>query len=159
MAGNVLGAAFTQYGLGTGSPAGTLATAIKNRGAQYEYGQFGRLGVDTNNNGIREVDCSVLVYNALRGAGYYLPSSSAAGFTTQTLFNGDNITKAATDNFKSFKLKEIADNQALLQPGDILLFKGVNGNTSQHTAIFYFTMTPAPKFAGLRYSPIQQVYQ
>ncbi len=25
--------------------------------------------------------------------------------------------------------------------------------------LFYFTMTPAPKFAGLRYSPIQQVYQ
>jgi hypothetical protein len=26
-------------------------------------------------------------------------------------------------------------------------------------AIFYFTMTPAPNFAGLRRSPIQQVYQ
>lgn len=25
--------------------------------------------------------------------------------------------------------------------------------------IFYFTMTPAPNFAGLRRSPIQQVYQ
>ena len=25
--------------------------------------------------------------------------------------------------------------------------------------IFYFTMTPAPKFAGLRSDPIQQVYQ
>jgi hypothetical protein len=25
--------------------------------------------------------------------------------------------------------------------------------------IFYFTMTPAPKFAGLRHSQIQQVYQ
>jgi hypothetical protein len=27
------------------------------------------------------------------------------------------------------------------------------------SGFFYFTMTPAPKFAGLRYSPIQQVYQ
>lgn len=26
-------------------------------------------------------------------------------------------------------------------------------------ALFYFTMTPAPNFAGLRRSPIQQVYQ
>ncbi len=26
-------------------------------------------------------------------------------------------------------------------------------------AFFYFTMTPAPNFAGLRRSPIQQVYQ
>ncbi len=137
MGGNILGAAFTQYGMGTGSPAGTLATDIRNPGAQYEYGQLGRLGVDTNNNGIREVDCSVLVYNALRGAGYYLPGSSAAGFTTQTLFSGDNITKIAADNFTSFKPKDIADNQTLLRPGDILLFKGVNGNTSQHTAIFY----------------------
>ncbi|OPE30181.1 hypothetical protein APB26_33220 [Pseudomonas aeruginosa] len=25
--------------------------------------------------------------------------------------------------------------------------------------VFYFTMTPAPNFAGLRRSPIQQVYQ
>lgn len=38
-----------------------------------------------------------------------------------------------------------------------------NGGTaflhSKGKAFFYFTMTPAPKFAGLRYSPIQQVYQ
>ncbi|RWT36300.1 hypothetical protein DN613_14425 [Aeromonas caviae] len=27
------------------------------------------------------------------------------------------------------------------------------------SGFLYFTMTPAPKFAGLRYSPIQQVYQ
>lgn len=32
-------------------------------------------------------------------------------------------------------------------------------STAGNVAIFYFTMTPAPKFAGLRYSPIQQVYQ
>lgn len=137
MASNILGAAFTQYGLGTGSKGGTSAAAVKNPDAQYEYGQKGRTGVDTDHNGFREVDCSVLVYNALRNAGYYLPDSSAAGFTTQTLFSGDNLTKTATDNFTSFKAEDVFSREADLQPGDILLFKGVNGNTSQHVAIFY----------------------
>lgn len=40
---------------------------------------------------------------------------------------------------------------------------GTSGNDTLYGidsgTIFYFTMTPAPKFAGLRYSPIQQVYQ
>jgi len=137
MAGNILGAAFTQYGLGTGSYPRTPIGDIKNPDAQYEYGQKGRTGVDTDHNGFREVDCSVLVYNALRNAGYYLPDSSAAGFTTKTLFSDDNLTKTATDNFTSFKAKDVFSREADLQPGDILLFKGVHGNTSQHVAIFY----------------------
>jgi uncharacterized protein (DUF1810 family) len=30
---------------------------------------------------------------------------------------------------------------------------------NKRSVFFYFTMTPVPKFAGLRHSPIQQVYQ
>jgi cell wall-associated NlpC family hydrolase len=97
MAGNIIGAAYSIYGLGTGSKSGTPIANIKNPDAKYEYGQTGRLGVDTNNNGIREVDCSVLVYNAMRSAGYYLPDTNAAGFTTQTLFNANSLTQTAQD--------------------------------------------------------------
>ena len=32
-------------------------------------------------------------------------------------------------------------------------------NTHLQAGIFHFRMTPAPNFAGLRRSPIQQVYQ
>ena len=139
MPGNILGSAFTKYGVGTGSNPGTPATVVKNPSAEYEYGDslVGRLGVDTNNNGFREVDCSTLVYNAMTGAGYYLPGSTASSFTTKTLFVGDNLTQAAKDNFTSFTPTEIANDPSKLQTGDILLFKGVNGNNSQHVAVFY----------------------
>lgn len=137
MPGNTIGSAFSIYGLGTGSKPGTPAGKVNNPDAQYEYGQVGRLGLDTNNNGIREVDCSALVYNAMRGAGYYLPGSSTSSFTTRTLFQGDNLTQVAKDNFTSFEAKDVLTGKADLKPGDILLFKGVNGNTNQHTAIFY----------------------
>ena len=39
----------------------------------------------------------------------------------------------------------------------MLQIRELYGNIA--SAIFYFTMTPAPKFAGLRSDPIQQVYQ
>jgi hypothetical protein len=36
---------------------------------------------------------------------------------------------------------------------------GGDTGSSGINALFHFTMTPAPNFAGLRRSPIQQVYQ
>ena len=116
MAGNILGSAFTIYGQGTGSKPGSPASTVKNPSAQYEYGQTGRLGVDTNGNGIREVDCSVLVYNGLRNSGYYLPGSNASSFTTRTLFNGDNLTQVAKDNFTTFDAASVRDKTADLKP-------------------------------------------
>jgi hypothetical protein len=68
--GNILGSAFMQYGQGTGSKPDVPAANVKNPAAQYEYGQAGRMGRDTDGDGFREVDCSALVYNAMRNAGY-----------------------------------------------------------------------------------------
>lgn len=139
MAGNILGAAFAQYGLGSGSAKGTPINQIKYLGAQYEYALVpaGRTGIDTDGNGLREVDCSVLVYNALRNAGYYLPGTAAGPFTTKVLFEGSNLTELAKDNFSIFSAEQVKSGTADLKPGDILMFKGVNGGTSQHIAIFY----------------------
>ena len=43
----------------------------------------------------------------------------------------------------------------LIDDGSSITFEWSSGWAS----FFYFTMTPAPHFAGLRRSPIQQVYQ
>lgn len=42
--------------------------------------------------------------------------------------------------------------------GDLRSIEVTDGN-NQSRPIFYFTMTPAPNFAGLRHSSLWQVYQ
>jgi hypothetical protein len=61
MAGNIIGAAYSIYGLGTGSKPGTSILNIKNPDAKYEYGQAGRLGIDTNGNDIREQGAALTI--------------------------------------------------------------------------------------------------
>jgi hypothetical protein len=133
--GNILGSAYMQYGQGTGSKPDVPAANVKNPAAQYEYGQAGRTGRDTDGDGFREVDCSALVYNAMRNAGYAMPgvvpTSGSVNFTTNTLFSGRTLTETATKNFDSLNPQE----PTTFKTGDIMLFAPKGG--AQHMGIYY----------------------
>ena len=85
-------------------------------------------------NGIRAIDCSYLVYQAVTSAGYgsVLPSS-VGFFSTKTLFT--DYAAAATDTTKFTRFTPAEVSGGLLQPGDVLLLKNSSGGG--HTGIFY----------------------
>ncbi len=87
---------------------------------------------DTDKDGKKGVDCSSLVWRALRDGGFDVEQkiASRAGFTTKSLFtansSGVTLTQAAKDNFDSISVNA---QDKVLKPGDLLLFPG-------HIAIF-----------------------
>ncbi len=126
MGANILIAAVTRY-----------SGAIK-----YTYGYgAGHAGVGT------QVDCSGLVYNALKDAGYVVPSSGTS-FNTKTLFNGTTVTPYAQNNFTAISQADAVAKNGNLQIGDLLLFKSNNTGT-QHIGIFYgYDQSGNPMFYG-----------
>lgn len=111
-------------------------------GRRYEYGRpdlskagrdSSRLELDTDGDGRLGVDCSAFVWRGLRNAGYDVPGENAAGFTTQTLFNGTTPTAYARQHFDIVPAMEARKPGGGLQLGDILMF---SGNDGQHVGIF-----------------------
>ncbi|WP_434777128.1 peptidoglycan-binding protein [Neisseria sp. Ec49-e6-T10] len=132
----ILRSGIAGFDLGTGSKPSVAS--VKNPNAQYEYSQNGRDKGNSDRDNFKEVDCSSLVYYALKNAGYRVdqqypnltnnsknPNLNGANFTTKALFNGENLTGYAKQNFDSVKRNEA-------QIGDLVLFK--HGNT-QHVGI------------------------
>ena len=90
-----------------------------------------RLNQDLDGDGRKGVDCSSLVYYALKGAHFDL-NKSADDFTTRTLFIGDKTTNYARQNFDVLPSSSKTDGS--LQTGDILMLRMPGG--AQHVAIF-----------------------
>lgn len=123
--------------------AGVINSAIDHfKPGEFEYGRQdttlrkgndgSRFEGDTDKDGKKGVDCSSLVWRALRDGGFDVEQkiASRAGFTTKSLFtansSGVTLTQAAKDNFDSISVNA---QDKVLKPGDLLLFPG-------HIAIF-----------------------
>jgi len=92
-----------------------------------------RLNLDADGDGRRGVDCSSLVYYALRGAGYHVESHfTATGFTTRSLFEGSRTTAFAREHFDVLPPSSKTDGS--LQTGDLLMLRMPSG--AQHIGIF-----------------------
>jgi hypothetical protein len=111
-------------------------------GRRYEYGRpdlpkpgrdSSRLERDMDGDGRLGVDCSAFVWRGLKNAGYDVRGENAAGFTTQTLFNGTTPAAYARQHFDVVPAMEARKPGGGLQPGDILMF---SGNDGQHVGIF-----------------------
>lgn len=111
-------------------------------GRQYEYGRNdirkpgrdpSRLERDGDGDGRLGVDCSAFVWRGLKNAGYDVPGSTAAAFTTHTLFNGRNVTAYAKEHFDVVSAADARRPGGSLEPGDILMFANARG---QHVGIF-----------------------
>ena len=62
------------------------------------------------------------------------------------------LVEFADRTYNAVSMERLAECAGLSKAGIYAHFKSKE-------EIFHFTMTPAPNFAGLRRSPIQQVYQ
>ncbi|MCX6061574.1 MAG: hypothetical protein NT103_04910 [Campylobacterales bacterium] len=82
---NVLIGAVKKFDIGTGSPYGITPNTVKNPYAKYEY-LLGGKGCNTDYDPFLEADCSYLVSEALKAAGYNIPA-----FGTHDLFEGDTL--------------------------------------------------------------------
>jgi putative chitinase len=111
-------------------------------GRSYEYGRpdlpkpgrdSSRLERDMDGDGRLGVDCSAFVWRGLKNAGFDIPGVSAAGFTTQTLFNGATTTAYARQHFDVVPAAEARRPGGGLKQGDILMFASTGG---QHVGIF-----------------------
>ncbi|WP_115616550.1 NlpC/P60 family protein [Chromobacterium vaccinii] len=92
-----------------------------------------RLEKDADGDGLKGVDCSALVWRALKESGVPLAGlPSQAGFTTSSLFNGSTVTELAKKNFTPIS-KDKALEPGAMKPGDLMMFSGKGG---QHVAIF-----------------------
>jgi hypothetical protein len=92
-------------------------------------------------NGVRAIDCSYMVYQAVASAGYgsVLPNS-VGNFSTTTLFTDYAAAATDTTKFSRFTPTQIAGGS--LQPGDILLLTNRGGGG--HTGIFYGYSSDTP---------------
>ncbi len=107
------------------------------------YSSNGHYKFDSNGK-IIGVDCSALVYEALKNAGYTVPSST---FATQDLFVGIDLTPYAQQNFSFISSTDVSKKNGNLQMGDVILFNNANG--SRHVGIFYgYNSTGSPMFYG-----------
>ena len=86
---------------------------------------------DLDRDGRKGVDCSSLVYFAMKGAGFRVPNN-ASDFSTGTLFTGRKLTPYAEKNFDFLPSSSKTDGS--LKPGDLLMMKMPSG--SQHIVIF-----------------------
>ncbi|OVE46335.1 NlpC/P60 family protein [Chromobacterium violaceum] len=92
-----------------------------------------RLEEDADGDGLKGVDCSALVWRALKESGVPLTGlPTQAGFTTRSLFNGSTVTELAKKNFTPIS-KDKALEPGAMKPGDLMMFSGKGG---QHVAIF-----------------------
>lgn len=105
---------------------------VKNgRGNKFDGTRYNQ---DRDGDGRKGVDCSALVYYAMKGAGYNIEEKfpthkdGSFGFTTHALFEGKHLTSYAEKHFDRVGSKED------LQPGDLVMFK--TGKTSQHIGIY-----------------------
>ncbi|MCD4483070.1 glucosaminidase domain-containing protein [Chromobacterium vaccinii] len=125
-----------------------LAAKSHFKPGKYEYGRSdsrsknkssngktdtSRLEEDADGDGLKGVDCSALVWRALKESGVPLTGlPSQAGFTTSSLFNGSAVTELAKKNFTPIS-KDKALEPGAMKPGDLMMFSGKGG---QHVAIF-----------------------
>lgn len=89
-----------------------------------------RDGRDLDGDGRRGIDCSMLVYQSLKDAGFQWPG---AHLTTAMLFKGTQTTALARSHFDTITPEQAREQQ--LQPGDIVMFKSRHG-AGQHVGIF-----------------------
>lgn len=134
--------AATQTPTGNGAIYNEAYQHFFNEGRRYEYGRpdithtgrdTRRLERDLDGDGRLGVDCSAFVWRGLKNAGYDVPGTNAAGFTTSTLFNGSRITSYAREHFDVVPAADTRRPAGNLQQGDILMFSGSGG---QHVGIF-----------------------
>lgn len=115
---------------GTGSKMNVDPKKVKQPDGQYEYRLGGKGGEksDTDSDGFMEIDCSGLVSDALKDAGYTMGS-----FGTHDLFNGEDLTPFSKKHFDviSKGRKDLGN----LQNGDLILMKQNTGG-GQHIVIF-----------------------
>lgn len=130
----ILVSAIAGFDLGTGNSRTTNSNKVQNPNAAYEYGMDGRDRGNVDKDQFKEIDCSGLVYHALRNAGYRVDEkypnmngNQAGNFTTKTLFNGSNLTNYAKQNFDKIPEKDV-------QPGDLIMF-GPSKSGYQHIGI------------------------
>ena len=130
----ILVSAIAGFDLGTGSKRTVSNDKVLNPNATYEYSQAGRDKGNHDGDKFKEVDCSGLVYHALKNAGYRVDEkypnmngNKAGNFTTYTLFNGEKLTDYAKQNFDQVAAKDA-------KPGDLIMFKK-DGSGSQHIGI------------------------
>ena len=88
-----------------------------------------RSGQDLDQDGRKGIDCSMLVYQSLKDAGFQWPD---AHLTTAMLFKGRHTTALARSHFDTLTPQEARQQ---LQPGDILMFKSRKGS-GQHVGLF-----------------------
>ena len=149
MGSNVFTAAYSKFKLGTGSKYNTPKNEVKNPAAIYEY-LLGASGGDSDGDGFKETDCSYLVGEALRLAGYKLHPERLG---SRELFNGTVLTAYTKTNFATFEAAEVRAKNGTLLPGDILLFKSTK-NPSQHLGIFVnYDKQGNPVFYGAQATP------
>ncbi|HEX7815550.1 XVIPCD domain-containing protein [Dyella sp.] len=85
---------------------------------------------DIDGDGRLGVDCSSLVWRALRNAGYNVGTTP---FTTGQLFEGNRATGYAKEHFEVISAADARKPNGSLQPGDIVMFRSSHG---QHVGIF-----------------------
>ncbi len=103
--------------------AGNILNAQKFFENGYGYSTTGGIGLSTNASGQRLIDCSGLVYQMARAAGYNVPR-----FGTGDLLDANGNIKPGASRF--YQPVDKTD----LQPGDILVF-APDGHTSGHVGV------------------------
>ena len=116
--------------------ARTLLDAQKFFENGYGYSTTGGIGLSTNASGQRLIDCSGLVYQMARAAGYNVPR-----FGTGDLLDANGNIKPGASRF--YQPVDKTD----LQPGDILVF-APDGHTSGHVGVYRQGEVDSTRFTG-----------
>lgn len=116
-----------EYGRGDGN----WATQRRNNSSPDGRTDTSRNGQDLDGDGRRGIDCSSLVYQALKGAGFKWRYSY---MTTSQLFDKNGTTADAEKYFQVLSADK-GRNKGY-EPGDILMFRGNGKKAGQHVGIF-----------------------
>lgn len=115
-----------EYGRGDGN----WATDPRKNRSPNSRTDTSRDGRDLDGDGLRGIDCSSLVYQSLKGAGFRWPKGY---LTTSQLFERNSITKDARQHFDVLSPKQ--GREEAYEPGDILMFHS-RKSKGQHVGIF-----------------------
>lgn len=112
-----------------------LSTAIEkyeNKGYEYSYGGWGG---DKDKNGTLDIDCSHLVYEALKAAGYSIP------YQTTSALNSSEADKY----FETFSLDEAKPGDLILYPSHVGIFSTYDSKEKSGT--FFGSQSKGPGMA------------
>ncbi|MBZ0106639.1 MAG: C40 family peptidase, partial [Sulfuricella denitrificans] len=116
--------------------AGNILNAQKFFESGYGYSTNGGIGLSTNSSGQRLIDCSGLVYQMARAAGFNVPR-----FGTGDLLDASGNIKPGASRFY-----QQVDKQDI-QPGDILVFAN-DGHTTGHAGVYQEGAIKDSSFTG-----------